>query len=187
MAYQGQGLGALGSGLSGIGSAFAAKENARAQRALNDAQGRINQKLIGVKKRDVIHRMDRDIYNYKTKINQTIGSQRAKMAALGLDLESGSALDIQMDTAWVGAQDEITIRTNAWKEAFGLDTQSLSFDAQNAFSNLTGRQQANSAMLAGTTSAFAGGMKFGSEYGKWSSSQPAQKEQSYNHIQGSGR
>lgn len=59
-----------------------------------------------------------------------IGRQRAVYAAGNLDVNSGSPLDIQSDTAQIGRLDSLTIRNNAAREAYGyqananLDTAS---------------------------------------------------------------
>lgn len=55
---------------------------------------------------------------------KTIGAQRAGLAGQGVDVNTGSALDVQADAAYLGELDALTIRTNAAKEAWGYRTQS---------------------------------------------------------------
>jgi hypothetical protein len=72
------------------------------------------------------------------------GSQTARLAANGLDISEGSALNILSDTDWMGEQDALTVRDNASREAWGYrqqgansqsnsDMLSASADAQNPF------------------------------------------------------
>lgn len=72
------------------------------------------------------------------------GSQTARLAANGLDISEGSALQILSDTDWMGEQDALTVRDNASREAWayrqqGNNAQSnsnmlkASADAQNPF------------------------------------------------------
>jgi hypothetical protein len=49
------------------------------------------------------------------------------MAASGVDINSGSAADVQANTATIGALDEATIRNNAAREAFGYTTQATDY------------------------------------------------------------
>lgn len=56
-----------------------------------------------------------------------IGSQRAALAASGVDANSGSAALLQEDSARQGALDALTIRNNAARQAWGY-----SVDAANA-------------------------------------------------------
>lgn len=53
-----------------------------------------------------------------------IGTQRAGFAANGVDVNSGTAANIQDDTAQLGEFDALTIRNNAAREAWGYKTQS---------------------------------------------------------------
>ncbi|WDY60395.1 virion core protein, T7 gp14 family [Pseudomonas sp. PSKL.D1] len=52
-----------------------------------------------------------------------IGTQRAGFAGNGIDVNSGSAADIQDDTAALGELDALTIKNNAAREAWGYRTQ----------------------------------------------------------------
>ena len=58
-----------------------------------------------------------------------LGAQRAALASQGGDVNSGSPLDIQSDTARAGEFDARTIRSNAALRAYGLRLQAASADA----------------------------------------------------------
>jgi hypothetical protein len=62
-----------------------------------------------------------------------IGTQRAEFAAQGVDVGSGSAVDVQKDTAYQGEIDALTLRTNAAREAWGytVEAQGETLQAQN--------------------------------------------------------
>lgn len=70
--------------------------------------------------------LDRGVVNERTMRRQTkqvIGSQRASLASQGVDINKGSALDVQADAAYLGELDALTIRNNAAKEAWGYRVQ----------------------------------------------------------------
>lgn len=95
---------AYGQVQAGNAAAAAAKEQARGlSRAATDAEAR------------------GDLAAGQTgqQYQQLIGSQRAQMAASGLDIQSGSPLEVLLGTAAVGEQDVQTIRNNAAREAWG--------------------------------------------------------------------
>ncbi len=78
------------------------------------------------------------------------GTQTARLAANGIDISDGSALQILSDTDWMGEQDALTVRDNANREAWGYRVQ-----AQNASSNsdmLKSSADAQSPLLSGTMS-----------------------------------
>jgi len=70
---------------------------------------------------------------HRLQVAQFKGSQRAQMAANGLDLTQGSALDILTDTDFLGERDAQIIRANAEREAYGYRSrqQMADFAANN--------------------------------------------------------
>jgi hypothetical protein len=93
-------------------SAGVAKRNAlRAELAAKDAESR--------GKRDEA-RANRAAQRLK-------GRQRAVLAANGVDVGEGSALDIQEDTTRIGKADALTIRENARREAADYRAQGENF------------------------------------------------------------
>lgn len=83
-----------------------AKANADRQAALNNAStataAAFNEQRVG----------DIQAQKLYAQTNQLKGSQRASMAARGLDLGSGSPLDILTGTDVMGAADQATLKTN---------------------------------------------------------------------------
>ncbi len=69
---------------------------------------------------------------YRRQVGQMIGTQRAGFAANGIDVNSGTAAEIQDDTAAIGEFDALTIANNAAREAWGYRV-----GAQNDLSNAT--------------------------------------------------
>ena len=92
-----------------------AQRNAEAQRA----QAAIIEKAAG--EAEDIGKV-KEIQALQAK-KQLIGRQRAVLAANGVDVNEGSAVDIQVDTAGIGKLDELTIRSNAAREALGYRYQ----------------------------------------------------------------
>lgn len=64
------------------------------------------------------------------KTRAEVGAIKANQAASGLDVNSGSALDVRSSAAELGELDALTVRSNATKEAYGYSTQASSFEAQ---------------------------------------------------------
>jgi hypothetical protein len=80
---------------------------------------------------------------------QVIGSQRAALAAQGVDVASGSALDVQADTAYQAELDAATIQNNAWREAYGLRTQASKGRFAGRMAEIEGESKAGATMLTG--------------------------------------
>ena len=85
---------------------------------------------------------------------QTMGAQRAAMAGTGLEVDSGSFGDILADTAKFGELDAQTVRTNALKEAWGLQTDALDSRIQGRMAGKAVTMNAAGTLLSGASQAF---------------------------------
>lgn len=57
------------------------------------------------------------------EVRKLIGSERTASAASGVDISSGSAADIQSDSAFLGELDRVTIENNAKRQAWGFTVE----------------------------------------------------------------
>jgi hypothetical protein len=113
-------LAIIGLGLTAVGG----YQQYQAQSANADYQEKLGERNAEIGRRQAAQ--ERDIGNideerHLRKVRQMLGAQRAAGAANGLDINSGSALDLQAETAGFGAADASTIRSNALRRAWGLE------------------------------------------------------------------
>lgn len=73
---------------------------------------------------------ERQVDDIRRKTKQIIGDQRAAFAAQGIDINDGSAADVQEDTQYWGVMDEMTTRNNAFLESYGYKVQALNLRTQ---------------------------------------------------------
>ena len=76
------------------------------------------------------------------KTAQLVGTQRARFAAAGLDINEGSPLNVIMDTQFLGKNDELTIADNAAKEAWMYQESSRAGMSSASFIERQGRYNA---------------------------------------------
>lgn len=95
--------------------------------ATNEA-GKDSQKIAGrnaaVKEAaaaDAIERGNEDMMAIRRRTRGLVGKQRAAFASQGIDVSTGSAMDLQDETKALGVIDEATTRKNAFREAWGLN------------------------------------------------------------------
>jgi len=100
----------------------------------------------------------------------TIGTTRATQGAGGLDVNSGSNLNVRSSEAEVGAESAALIRSNAAKQAYGYEVEGLQYTAQSAVYKQAGSQSALAGMI-GAGSSLLGGA--GSVASKWLGAQQA--------------
>ena len=89
----------------------------------NSAEAERQALLLEGQAKDAIDRGEADRLRYMREFQQEQGARAADLGASGVDVNSGSALDILADSAAVAALDAKTIRHNAAREAFGYREQ----------------------------------------------------------------
>ncbi len=94
---------------------------------------------------------------------QLLGQQRAAAAANGVDVNVGSAADLQADTVAFGRLDDLTIRNNAEREALGFEAQGTNFLLEEQAFKASGQ----AAVTAGFIGAASSLTKSGTVASKW--------------------
>ena len=84
-----------------------------------------NAKLADMKAADALSRGEIDAADSGLRVRRTLGAQRAILAAQGIEVTSGSAANLQADTAAAGDAEQRTIRSNAFREAWGYKMAAL--------------------------------------------------------------
>lgn len=118
-----------------------------------------NQKISAVQASGAIQQGDVAADLAGEKGRQEIGQQRATEAANGIDVNSGSAAQLQADTAGQTAINVQTIKNNAWRAAWGFQIQGANEGAQSQFTSIAGNYNASTTMLTGGMNAAAFGLK----------------------------
>ncbi len=109
----------------------------------------INARFSKLNAQDAIKRGGKEAEQLKKQAKQLIGTQRVNLAAQGIDVESGSALDVQTDTAELAEIDAMTIRNNAWKEAWGYRVQAMNETFSGKYAQLSAQNKSRNTLLAG--------------------------------------
>jgi hypothetical protein len=139
---------------AGIGlQAYGAYQNSEATAVAYAAQAQVNRNnamIADWQAEDALARGDRDASNVRLRARQLKGTQRARMAANGVDLGTGSALNILADTDYFADIDAGTVKDNAAREAWAIRNQAMGFRAEANL--LQSRSDSESPFLAGATS-----------------------------------
>lgn len=154
----------------------AAKASGAASQAAANSQADLadyNAAVADVQAQDAVTRGAQDEARFRSGVRGMVGTQRAGFAAGNIDVSSGSAVDVQADTAYLGELDALQIKTNAAREAWGytVQAQDLRKRAEIArktgvFLEATGRTQATTAYVAGATSLVTGAANlYSAKYG----------------------
>jgi hypothetical protein len=140
------------SGAVGAYGAIAQGQAAKKQAKYQSAVERNNATIAGWQATDATQRGQIEEQRQRLATARLRGAQRAGMAANGVEIDSGSPLDILMDTAQLGELDALTIRSNAEREAYGFRSQSGNLMAQAGLTQMAGRSAQTAGYIgAGST------------------------------------
>lgn len=129
-------------------------QNAKEQGAFQSAMLEQNATYKDMAARDVEKQGQLDADRHRRSTQQLIGTQRTAIAGNGIDVNSGTAAELQDDAAQFGELDALTIANNAAREAWGLRVGSRN-DRMNArFATKTASSNATGSILGGIGGAF---------------------------------
>jgi hypothetical protein len=112
---------------------------------------RNNQKVAEWNAQDAIERGDILEKQHRMKMSKLQGKQRSVLAAQGIELESGSALDVLQDTAYFGEMDALTIRNNAQRDSWKYKVNAQNRAAQAGLLQTQGRDAMAAANMNATS------------------------------------
>jgi hypothetical protein len=135
----------VASGVMAAGGAIKQGQAAKQQANYQSAVDRNNATIAGWQADDATKRGQIEEQRQRLATSRLAGAQRAGMASNGIEIGSGSPLDVLTDTAMLGELDALTIRSNAEREAYGARVQGSNLMAQSSLTRMAGRnaQQAS--------------------------------------------
>ena len=132
---------------------YAAGQSAMAQA---DAQAEAlerNAEISRAQGHDAIQRGGMEELRLRRQLANLRSNQRTQAAASGIDVNSGSALDVQNASTSEGEFDAEAIRFNAARAKWGYDSQADNLTAQANNARAIGRSARTNALIGGFTNA----------------------------------
>lgn len=123
-------------------SVYSAHEQAQGQKDMARYNAQVadnNAKTNEIEAQDAIKRGDEEANAIRRNADMLKGSQRASMAARGLDLAEGTAAELQFQTDFFSSVDQATARDNAKRQAWGIRTQGANFKSEAAMQRATAK------------------------------------------------
>ncbi len=157
------GMGMAGAGVSAFGAyeqgqATAAAANYQAQVARNNAMI-ARQNAVMTEQAGVAKETARGM-----KTAASVGSIKAAQGASGIDVNTGSAANVRVAAAKLGALDALTIRSNTAREAYGYEVAATSDDAQAGRYEMEAKQAKEAGMISALGTFLTGASSVGFKY-----------------------
>lgn len=142
---------------STLASSISSADAQRAQGEFQRDQSNLNARLAERQAQEAIEQGRADAGTARRKSNAQAASQKVAAAAMGLDISEGSPAEAIDQTRAVGAVDEMNIKTNAWREAWGYRVQASNYRMEGDMAKIAGDGAAKQTMIAGGMQAIAYG------------------------------
>ena len=134
------------------GSHFAA-ENIKETAALNREIAEMNAEFAELDAYDAEIAGYGEVARYQSVIDQTLGAQKAELAAAGVDTSYGTAAAIEDETNLIAQLNKMEIMNQAEKAALGYKTQARQFRVGGYLETVNAKNDIFSTRLQGVTGA----------------------------------
>lgn len=154
-------------GLSAISAITSAFSQSAALKARGDYEATIantNSKIAAFQAKQEIEAGGVEANRKNLQTEGQVGEVRARQGASGVDVASGSNTLVRTAIQNAGAQDELTIRNNAARRAWGYETEAIQDTYKGQFAKLTAKAQSEQTLLNGGLSAISGSLAIESNY-----------------------
>jgi len=135
-------------GAIGVGALAGGEAEANAGKAENELW-KYNAQALNYQAESAIERGRLDVADYRRDLAQVMGTQKANAAAQGIDVNTGSALEVRADTARQGEDDIERIRHGAKLEAWGYQQEATQAAYQGQLAKYAGKNKQKGSILGG--------------------------------------
>jgi hypothetical protein len=137
------------SAVTQMGQAYNESQAIRQQGRYQANEHGFNSRMAMLQAQDAEQRGEQDVQSVRLERRRLVGRQRAAAAAGGVDVNAGSALAAQEETAYYGELDALTAKRNAYREALGYESESIAQVGKARMARLAARNESRSTLLTG--------------------------------------
>lgn len=150
----------VGSAVGGLTSAFGSLFGGAGQQAAYNYKAQValnNKKIAEQNARYALQAGENEALISGMKTRAQLGTTLARQGASGLDVNSGSAVDVRESEAEIGSFNQMMIRANAARTSYGYKTQAMNFQAEAVSDKMAGENAMTAGEIGGLSSLIGGG------------------------------
>lgn len=146
--------GSLGKGLLSLFGGISDSNAIKQQTEFSKDQLLLNQQVAEIqsKQAEEVGQFEASVSENRTA--SIVGEQKVSQASSGIDVNTGTAKQVQEQTAEVGAKDVQEIHNNAAMSAWGFKVKSLNLGSEATQAGLAGNTRANASLFSGESAMF---------------------------------
>ena len=135
----------------------------REQSEIDARQSEFNADLTDLQREDLLDKSSDAITRRQNQVRGMLGSQKAALAAQGIEVDGEIGVDLERDERATALDDTQAIKNNAWRDAFGLKQKAQDLRTQAKFGRASGQQQARNTLVTGGISSLGSFASAGSQ------------------------
>lgn len=105
--------------------------------------------------------------NQGLKTRARVGQEKASQGAAGIDVNSGSAVDVRAGTEELGMLDALTVRSDAAKRAYTKEVEATSDTAQSQLLTAESEQDVTAGWMSGAGTLLSSASSVGGNWSKY--------------------
>ena len=163
--------GMFGTALGGIGKAIGDISGGESTKAMYDYQAgvaNLNAQIARQNEEYAIQTGEHQAVQAGLQGAATSGQIKAAQGASGLDVNSGSAKDVQASQTLINRTNMANIRSNAAKTAYNYENEAVGFNAQAGLDTLAGQSAQTASYISAASSIIGGASSVASQWQKGS-------------------
>ena len=164
------GASAIAGVAGGVVGGISSYQQGKQQQAMYNYQAKVQQENAKIAEQNAAMERQQGIEEarlQRIKSAQAIGSQKTAMAANGVDVTQGTALDVIEDTAAMGELDALQTRYNYERKALAYESQASNYQNQSNLDIIAGKNAYSAGKMNALASGLEGISKAGSVATKW--------------------
>lgn len=142
---------------SAVMSAYGSYQESKAQKQQAEYQAAVarnNQIIADRNAKEIEKRGEIEANRYRAQVRQKMADQMVGLAGQGVDVTTGTSIDLLADSAELGELDAQTIRSNASREAYNQRVAGMNYGAQAGLYQSQADNQ--SPLMSGVSSLLSG-------------------------------
>lgn len=155
------------SAISAVGSGISQSRALSAKGAYDQSVAETNAKLATLQSKEALSAGDAEANRREEENRIRTGAARAGAGTSGVDVNSGSTAAAINATDFLSKEDELTIKNNAARTAWGFQTQSIVDKYRGQMAQLTAKSQSEQSLITGGLKAINGPLSIYGDYTRY--------------------
>lgn len=135
--------------VSEVGATYSEYQANKSQLIYAEDTYNMNSRLANLNAEDAERRGEKEASRINRQTRQIVGAQRSAYAGQNVEVSGGTPALIQAETKAFGAYDAMTVKNNAYSEAYGYKSQALAYETKAKLADISRKYESQRTLVTG--------------------------------------